>query len=250
MEFLLESMKEFYSDLSQIVTESNTDDYGRKEIITYREKEEDKENFNINKDADYDEKFDDEVDKKNKSKILENNLKKCDNKDDHRNHDNDDNSNDDDDINDDNNNNENDIDDNSDGSVSLDDIRHLSERVACLCVGFTGAEMKLLLKRATMNCLGERVEDEDLVGGKRKEKEKKNEGKGKQEEEEGGMSLHCDSDIVNSIDIDAGRNKEEQRAKFSFILHFRHFESALHHVHPSVTKAELLEYEDWASARK
>ena len=48
----------------------------------------------------------------------------------------------------------------------------------------------------------------------------------------------------------AGRNKEEKRAKFSFILHFRHFESALHHVHPSVTKAELLEYEDWASARK
>ena len=246
MEFLLESMKEFYSDLSQIVTESNTGDYGRKEIITYREKEEDKENFNINKDADYDEKFDDEVDKKNESKILENNLKKCDNKNDHRNHDNDDNSNDDDDSK----NNENDIDDNSDGSVSLDDIRHLSERVACLCVGFTGAEMKLLLKRATMNCLGERVEDEDLVGVQRKEKEKKNEGKGKQKEEEGGMSLHCDSDIINSIDIDMGRNKEEQRAKFSFILHFRHFESALHHVHPSVTKAELLEYEDWASARK
>ena len=246
MEFLLESMKEFYSDLSQIVTESNTDDYGRKEIITYREKEEDKENFNINKDADYDEKFDDGVDKKNQSTILENNLRKCDNKDDHRNHDNDDNSNDDDD----NKNNENDIDDNSDGSVSLDDIRHLSERVACLCVGFTGAEMKLLLKRATMNCLGERVEDEDLIGGKRKEKEKKNEGKGKQEEEEGGMSLHCDSDIINSIDIDAGRNKEKKRAKFSFILHFRHFESALYHVHPSVTKAELLEYEDWASARK
>ena len=246
MEFLLESMKEFYSDLSQIVTESNTDDYGRKEIITYREKEEDKENFNINKDADYAEKFNDGVDKKTESKILENNLRKCDNKDDHRNHDNDDNSNDDDD----NKNNENDIDDNSDGSVSLDDIRHLSERVACLCVGFTGAEMKLLLKRATMNCLGERVEDEDLIGGKRKEKEKKNEGKGKQEEEEGGMSLHCDSDIINSIDIDAGRNKEEKRAKFSFILHFRHFESALYHVHPSVTKAELLEYEDWASARK
>ena len=242
LEFLFESIKEFYFDLSQVVTESSIfPDYERKESITDGKRDGDrvdnniKNDLNVEKILDYAENIDLVADERSESWNIKNDKNRNDKEYDHSNHSNSDDDDDDD---------KDDDDDHSDHIVSWDNIRHLSSRVACRCAGFTGAEMKLLLKRATMTCLGESAEEIDQIDGKRKEKGGEKEVKDKVKEEE--------SDPTHSFHVDMEWSTEEQqqqqRAKFSFILRFRHFECALHHVHPSVTSSELLEYEDWASA--
>ena len=237
LEFLFESIKGFYFDLSQVITESSiVPDYKRKGSITDGKRDGDRGDFNNNNDLnvekilDYAEKIDLRADERSESSNIKNDKNRSDREDDHSNH---------------NNSDDEEDDDHSDDIVSWDNIRHLSSRVACLCAGFTGAEMKLLMKRATMTCLGESAEEIDQIDKKRKEKGGIKEVKEKVKEEESDPTHRFRVDTEWSIE----ELQQQQRTKFSFILRFRHFECALHHVHPSVTSSELLEYEDWASAR-
>ena len=61
--------------------------------------------------------------------------------------------------------------------LSLKSITMLSEEVALLCPGFTGAEMKLLMKRSTSHCLNDEKNAITEIKNKRKNEEEKNEGK-------------------------------------------------------------------------
>ena len=237
LEFLFESIKGFYFDLSQVITESSiVPDYKRKGSITDGKRDGDRGDFNNNNDLnvekilDYAEKIDLRADERSESWNIKNDKNRSDREYDHSNH---------------NNSDDEEDDDHSDDIVSWDNIRHLSSRVACLCAGFTGAEMKLLMKRATMTCLGESAEEIDQIDKKRKEKGGIKEVKEKVKEEESDPTHRFRVDTEWSIE----ELQQQQRTKFSFILRFRHFECALHHVYPSVTSSELLEYEDWASAR-
>ena len=122
----------------------------------------------------------------------------------------------------------------------------LSEEVALLCPGFTGAEMKLLMKRSTSHCLNDEKNAITEIKNKRKNEEEKNEGKSIKE-----------NNVTNTIEENSvGNNEEKNEEKneenndFLFILTIKHFTQALLSVSTSVTPEEILEYETWAREKK
>jgi Vps4 C terminal oligomerisation domain len=134
------------------------------------------------------------------------------------------------------------------GNQSFDDILRLSAAVVPLCVGYTGAEMKLIIRKASLMCLAEG--DGEREGGNEGERVKEGEGVredegGKKEVEEGKDARGNDKKQENEV--------EEGSAKqgySSLLLTLQHFQTAVLSVRPSVSREDVTEFENWARERK
>ena len=130
-------------------------------------------------------------------------------------------------------------------NVSLSGIHKLSESVAFLCVGFTGAEMKLLMKRTILICIEENEHDEE--NGSNEDMENN------ENIEENKENLKLKEMKENTITIsvkEVEKEGDKEVENSSFILCFHHFQEALSSVRPSVTAADLREYESWSKEKR
>ena len=105
--------------------------------------------------------------------------------------------------------------------VSEEEMMILSDQIAPLCVGYTGAELKMVIKKAFTNYHHDNEEKEN-------EKEEMN--------EIGNESKH--------LRIESNENE------FRHKLKFKYFEKASSDLKRSVTTTDIKEFEKWAKERK
>jgi SpoVK/Ycf46/Vps4 family AAA+-type ATPase len=109
-------------------------------------------------------------------------------------------------------------------------------------VGYTGAEMKLIIRKATLMCIAEG--DGKREGGNDGDVERKVEGGKKSEEEE---KYARDSDRKEGNGVEEGSASEGYSSLF---LTLKHFQTAVLSVRPSVSREDVTEFENWARERK
>ena len=151
----------------------------------------------------------------------------------------------------------------------------LIEKVAGLCVGYTGAEMKLVMKKTIIAYMDERekkktviYDDDDDDNDKIFDFEKsKNFAERIEESQNGNVHneiINVEKDIKERLNsnklirkkqdyknnkIQALSEKISIKDKKDTGLKFRHFEIALSVVRPSVSQADIDEYEIWAAEK-
>ena len=130
-------------------------------------------------------------------------------------------------------------------NVSLSGIHKLSESVAFLCVGFTGAEMKLLMKRTILICIEENENDEENGNNEDMENNKNIE-----ENKENLEKKEMDENKITILVKEVEKEGDKEVENCSFILCFHHFQEALLYVRTSVTAADMREYESWSKEKR
>lgn len=109
--------------------------------------------------------------------------------------------------------------------VSENDIMILSDRIAEHCVGYTGAELKMVIKKAIKYCYHDTKEKENEI---KNFDDNKNENK------------------IENLERESNQNQNKSQHK----LLFKHFEKAILEVKRSVTLSDIQEFEKWAKEKK
>ena len=111
---------------------------------------------------------------------------------------------------------------NNENNDNDDDDILLIEKVAGLCVGYTGAEMKLVMKKTVIAHMDERDRKKKLI-----------------------IDKNNKNNNEKDVNIDLLFNTIIEISK----LQFRHFENALSCVRPSVLQIDIDEYNTWAAEK-
>lgn len=139
------------------------------------------------------------------------------------------------------------------------DVHGVASCVSDMCVRFTGADMALLVKRASLICLQENEDREE------------NENKENEDEERDSLDVENEERSINEKekekekDENCNQIESDGRVKENFILQDslptyvsssvfglseEHFKEALALITPSVFQWEIDEYDDWSKKRK
>ena len=132
------------------------------------------------------------------------------------------------------------VEQNNEMSVSEEEIKILTDRIAQHCVGYTGAEMKMIIKKAITYYYHDNKDkinngDEKKENKKAKEKENNNNNENNDNNEI--------TDMNENFKIHKNINKYQQKLKFEY------FEKAILDVKRSVTNLDLKEFENWAKEK-
>jgi SpoVK/Ycf46/Vps4 family AAA+-type ATPase len=113
--------------------------------------------------------------------------------------------------------------------VSENDIMILSDRIAEQCVGYTGAELKMIIKKAIKYYYHDTNEQE-------KENERKSNKKIENKNES--------NNEMENLSTNNNQNNVQNK------LQLKHFEKAILDVKRSVTLSDIQEFEKWAKEKK
>jgi SpoVK/Ycf46/Vps4 family AAA+-type ATPase len=113
--------------------------------------------------------------------------------------------------------------------VSENDVMILSDRIAEHCVGYTGAELKMIIKKAIKYYYHDTKD-------KQKEKINFDENKNNDKNE--------NQNQIENLEIKYNQDKSQNK------LDFKHFEKAILDVKRSVTLSDIQEFEKWAKEKK